>query len=85
VARGKKNEQEVISFEEALSQLEAIVKHLEKGDASLDESLAKFSEGVKLSQMCLAKLNFAEQEIDRIISEQNGRLVEKPLPFPEGE
>lgn len=85
VAKGKKNEQPEINFEEALGQLEMIVKRLEKGEMSLDESLAQFAEGVKLSQMCLSKLNSAEQEIDRIITEQNGRLVEKPLPMLEGE
>lgn len=85
MARGKKNEQAGISFEDALSQLEALVKQLEKGETSLDDSLARFAEGVKLSQICLAKLNSAEREIDRIISEQNGLLIEKPLSLQEEE
>ncbi|SEO28495.1 exodeoxyribonuclease VII small subunit [Propionispora vibrioides] len=70
-------------FEEALQKLEDIVKQLEKGELSLDESLARFSEGVLLSKACLTKLNNAEQQIDTILHEEEGIMVEKPLPLQE--
>jgi exodeoxyribonuclease VII small subunit len=68
-----------LSFEEALLNLETIVKSLEKGDLALEESIAQFSEGVVLSQLCLAKLNVAEQHIDKILQEEQGKLIERPL------
>ena len=37
------------NFEEQMAELEKIVTELEKGDLSLDESVAKFEEGIKLS------------------------------------
>lgn len=70
-------------FEEALQKLEDIVKQLEKGELSLDESLARFSEGVLLSKVCLTRLNNAEQQIDTILHEEEGIMVEKPLPLQE--
>lgn len=79
------DEQAEVSFEEALSKLELIVKHLEKGDASLEDLLAKFSEGVNLSQLCLAKLNSAEQAVNTILQQEQGKLIEKPLALQEEE
>lgn len=74
-----------LSFEEALARLEAIVKHLEKGDASLEELLTKFSEGVGLSQLCLGKLDSAEQAVNKILQQERGQLVAKPLVVQEEE
>ncbi|MEG6585640.1 exodeoxyribonuclease VII small subunit [Dendrosporobacter sp. 1207_IL3150] len=74
-----------LSFEEALGRLEGIVRQLEKGDASLDDLLAKFSEGINLSQLCLSKLNSAEQIIDKIVQSEQGKITEKPLLLQEGE
>jgi exodeoxyribonuclease VII small subunit len=74
-----KNKKSKVSFEEALLQLETIVKSLEQGDLPLDESLAQFSEGVELSQLCLSKLNAAEQHIDKILTIKQGELIEEPL------
>ena len=45
-----------IRFEEALKKLEAIVGKLESGDISLEESLSKYEEGVKLINFCQKKL-----------------------------
>ena len=43
---------EEINFEEAMKKLEQITAELEKGDLSLDESVKKFEEGIKLSKEC---------------------------------
>lgn len=72
-----------VCFEEALGKLEVIVKQLEKGEVSLEESLAQFAEGVALSQICLAKLSLAEKQIDKILQEECGKVVEKPLSLQE--
>ena len=81
----KKDSQDEICFEEALEKLEFIVKQLERGELSLDESLENFAEGVNLSKKCLNKLNNAQQQIDKILSDEQGKIIEKPLVLQEDE
>ncbi|MCX7780226.1 MAG: exodeoxyribonuclease VII small subunit [Negativicutes bacterium] len=73
-----------VCFEDALGKLELLVKELEKGELPLEDALEKFAEGVKLSQVCLAKLSAAEQKIDKILREEKGVIVEYPLEIGEG-
>ncbi|MPM69683.1 Exodeoxyribonuclease 7 small subunit [bioreactor metagenome] len=72
-----------LKFEEAISKLEANVKLLESGDLSLEEALDVFKEGVELSQVCHAKLNNAQQEVQKVIatSDENYNY----MPFGEVE
>lgn len=51
------------SFEKSLNQLEDIINKLENDDVSLDESIALFEKGVKLSNECRKTLEMAEQKI----------------------
>ncbi|GFP20795.1 exodeoxyribonuclease VII small subunit [Candidatus Hakubella thermalkaliphila] len=51
-----KNTMENMSLKQALSRLEAIVAELEEGKLTLDESMAKFEEGVRLAYACLQRL-----------------------------
>ena len=81
----KKDNLEEMVFEQALEQLEMIVKQLERGELSLDESLGNFAEGVNLSKICLRKLNYAQQQIDKILLEEQGKIIEKPLELQEDE
>ena len=74
-----------VCFEEALGKLELIVKQLERGELPLEESLDRFAEGMKLSQLCLNKLDKAEKNIDKIIQSQQGKIIEKPLTLLEEE
>ena len=61
-----------ITFEQSLMRLENIVKELESGDVSLDESLALFEEGVKLSGVCSNLLKNAKQKVDILIESADG-------------
>lgn len=63
-------------FETALAELDALVKKLEEGELSLEESLALYERGVQLSRFCHARLDDAERRIE-ILSER-GDL--KPAP-----
>jgi|SRR5579871_4180680 len=54
---------EGLTFEAALAGLEAIVRELEAGEISLDESLARYEKGVALLKRCYAQLRQAEQKI----------------------
>ncbi len=55
-----------MSFEEALSRLDEIVRHLEKGDLPLSESLALFEEGTGLMSTCSKMLDEAEQKVMKL-------------------
>jgi len=71
------------SFEKDLKKLEQIVAALEEGGLSLDESLKRFEEGVKLSQRCEKALTEAEKKIEVLVKNAEGKL--EPQPFGETE
>lgn len=58
------------SFEENLANLENIVARLEKGDTPLEEALAEFQTGIKLSQSLQKTLNEAENTLTKMINDQ---------------
>lgn len=59
---------EKMTYEQAVVRLEEIVKLLESGTASLDDSLQLFEEGTRLAAFCSKTLDAAEQKI-RTLSE----------------
>ena len=61
------------SFEEDIQQLEAIVKKLESGEESLDNAIQSFTEAMKLAKTCDEKLKSAEEQINKILTE-DGKL-----------
>ena len=63
-------------FEAALSELDALVKKLEEGDLSLEQSLALYERGVQLSRFCHARLEEAERRIE--ILTDRGELKAAP-------
>lgn len=60
------------SFEDALSQLEAIVETMESGDVPLADLLAKFEEGNKLLKVCESRLKDAEMKIELLKKQKDG-------------
>ena len=56
-----------MEFEKKLNKLEGIVEKMESGDLSLDESLAAFEEGVRLSKDCNERLNKAEEKVKKLL------------------
>ncbi len=58
-----------LPFEEAMKQLENVAAELEKGDLNLDESVAKFEEGMKLSKQCSKLLEDAEKRITILLKD----------------
>lgn len=66
-------EKNTMNFEEAMKGLEQIAGELEKGNLNLDESVAKFEEGMKLSKICNDILEDAEKRISILI--KNGDEV----------
>ena len=71
-------------FEEHLTRLEKIVEELEGGDLTLDESLARYEEGVKALKKCYEILRDAEKRVEVLLKSDDGTL--KTAPFePEEE
>ena len=65
------------SFEEQMENLEKIVGELEKGELNLDDSVAKFEEGIKISKECNKILEEAEKKITILINEDAELKEEK--------
>jgi len=59
------------TFEEALEELENIVKELESGTVDLDNAINKYTEAMKLAKFCSEKLNDATQKVNKILTEDN--------------
>ena len=56
-----------IKFEEALKKLENIVAKLEAGDMSLEDSLSRYEEGIKLSKICARQLEAAKSKVELLM------------------
>lgn len=62
----KENE---LSFEEALANLEEIVKKLETGEVPLDDAISEFNKAMKLAKACDDKLKNAEDAITKLVGD----------------
>lgn len=68
------------SLEEALSELDGIVRRLDQGQGSLDESLARFERGIQLLRTCRQKLDGAELRIRELVDiDEAGNARLKPF------
>lgn len=59
-----KNKPAELSFEEALSQLEGLVRAMEDGEIPLSDLIAKYEQGTKLLSLCQNRLKDAELKIE---------------------
>ena len=66
-------------FEDALAELETIVRRLEDEKLPLDEAIGLFEEGIKLSRFCSARLEDAEKKVSLLMSDDQGNPCEKPF------
>jgi exodeoxyribonuclease VII small subunit len=65
-------------FEEALLKLEDLVRKMEGGDLSLEESLKAFEEGIRLARFCTKKLDEAERRVEILLKGDDAAAV---VPF----
>ncbi len=77
-------EVEEVKFEEAFARLEVIVRRLEAGDLSLDDSLRLFEEGIALSRVCSRRLDEAEAKIELLLQNKEGGVTAVPFENPPG-
>lgn len=66
------------NFEEAMARLEKITRELEAGELSLEQSLKRFDEGIKLTEFCRRTLDEAETKVE-ILLHKNGEVVAEPF------
>ena len=67
-----------MSFEDALAELEGIVRRLEGGQVKLDDAIQSYERGAQLKRHCETKLNEAQQRVDRIIIGSDGAVTVEP-------
>lgn len=71
----RKNENS-ISFEDGLKELEGIVNKLENGNLTLEESLKEFQRGVELYRKCYSMINEVENKVKILLNSEDGELKE---------
>jgi exodeoxyribonuclease VII small subunit len=67
-----------MNFEDALAELEQIVRRLEGGQVKLDEAIQSYERGAQLKRHCEKKLNEAQQRVDRIVIGPEGAISVEP-------
>jgi exodeoxyribonuclease VII small subunit len=66
-------------FEVTLEKLQGLVRELESGDCSLEDSIKKFEEGMSLAKNCQERLNQAEQKIEILLKADKEGISTKPF------
>ena len=69
---------DAMSFEDALAELEQIVRRLEAGQVKLDEAIRCYERGARLRRHCEGKLVEAQQRVDRIVVGADGVIAARP-------
>jgi exodeoxyribonuclease VII small subunit len=67
-----------MSFEDALAELEQIVRRLEGGQVKLDEAISCYERGARLKRHCETKLNEAQQRVEKIVIGPDGAVSAEP-------
>lgn len=70
-----------LSFEDALGELETIVRDLESGSRKLDEAIDAYERGASLKKHCEGKLSEAQTRIDKISLSPDGTMQTEPAKF----
>ncbi|MBA3069745.1 MAG: exodeoxyribonuclease VII small subunit [Hyphomonas sp.] len=80
MAEAKTKPVDKMTFEEALAELEVIVRQLEAGDVELEKSIAIYERGAALKAHCETRLKSAELKVEQIVQGANGPATE-PAAF----
>jgi exodeoxyribonuclease VII small subunit len=78
VAQGARPDPASLSFEDALSELEHIVRGLEGGQQKLEDAIVAYERGAVLRRHCEAKLAEAESRVAAIVERADGSLALRP-------
>lgn len=72
-----------LSFEEAINQLETIVRELESGRTKLDDAVNAYEKAIKLKQLCEAKLKAAQLKIEKLEITPSDEVKSSEFAVPE--
>lgn len=72
-----------LTYEESMKELEQVVRELESGELTLDDSITKFEKGMKLSKHCTMLLENAEKKITVLLEGSDGSYTEEKLEIGE--
>ena len=73
-----------MTFEEAMTELETLLQWVEKGEGSLEQSIAAYERGMALADHCGTCLAKAEQRVEQIVKKDDGSVTQEPMDlFPE--
>ncbi len=67
-----------LSFEDALSELETIVRQLEDGKGELDQAIKTYERGAQLKRHCEAKLQEAQIKVEKVVLGPQGAVGVEP-------
>jgi exodeoxyribonuclease VII small subunit len=67
-----------LTFEQALAELETIVRQLESGEVELEKSISIYERGAALRAHCEGKLTDAELKVEKIVQGKDGSLTLEP-------
>jgi len=70
---------ENLTFEDAMAQLETIVRELETGQIKLDDAVEAYEKATHLKKFCEEKLQAAQLKVEKIEQNKDGSLTLKPL------
>ena len=76
---GQQDATSIADFEKSLDELETLVRNLEQGELSLEQSLTAFERGVKLTRACQQALKSAEQRVEQLVQNDDGSLEARPF------
>lgn len=79
MTKAKLSDVEGLSFEQAMTELEKIVRQLEEGKINLDDAIEAYERGALLRQHAEAKLKSAQARIDKIIVSESGAIKTEPV------
>ena len=74
-----------MAFEDAIGALEQIVAEIETGELPLADLMAKYSEGIKLSDFCMKSLKRAEETMDLLVKATADGVSEEKMEIGGGE
>ncbi|MBI4126389.1 MAG: exodeoxyribonuclease VII small subunit [Deltaproteobacteria bacterium] len=75
----KKTTEVTRSFEESVKELELVVRSLEGGELTLDESLAAFERGIGIARECEKSLTAAKGKVEQLVRTASGGLTAVPF------
>lgn len=67
-----------VTFDQAIQQLEDIVRQLEQGDVALEDAITLYKQGMELSSVCHDKLQNAEKQLISIMDENGEKTPFNP-------